>query len=51
MFSGQMAGDELGSALARINDRAKKHVPKQRESGGKVKKVTVKRKNKNDPKP
>jgi hypothetical protein len=49
--SGRMAGDVLGSALTRINDWAEKYVPKQRELGGKVKKVTVKRKNKNDPKP
>ena len=48
--SGRMAGDVFGPALARINDWAEKYVPKQRELGGKVKKITVKRKSKNDPK-
>lgn len=49
--SGMLMGDVFGSALMRINDWADKYVPKQRELGGNVKKVTVKRRNKNDPQP
>ena len=48
--AGQIVGDVLGRVLGRINDWAEKYVPKQRELGGKVKKITVKRKSKNDPK-
>ena len=46
--SGQLAGDVLGSALARINDWAEKYVPKQRELGGKIKSLRLERKRKND---
>jgi len=49
--SGKMTGDVLGSVLKRINDWAEKYVPEQRELGGKVKKVHVERKLKNDSQP
>lgn len=45
--SGQLVGDVFGSVLERINDWAETYVPKQRELGGKVKKVRAERKRKN----
>jgi len=48
--SGQLAGDIFGSALARINDWAEQYVPKQRELGGKVRKIRVVKKAKEPPK-
>jgi hypothetical protein len=42
--SGRMAGDVMGSALNRINNWAEKYVPKQKELGGNVKRVTVRKK-------
>lgn len=48
--SGKMTGDVLGGVLKRINDWAEKYVPEQRELGGKVKKVRVERKRKDDSK-
>lgn len=44
--SGKLTGDKLGSALKRINDWAEKYVPEQRELGGKVKKIRVRKKRK-----
>ena len=49
--SGKIAGDLLGSALAKINGWAEGYVKKQRVNGGNVKGISVKRKNKNIPKP
>jgi hypothetical protein len=49
--SGKMTGDVLGGVLKRINDWAEKYVPEQRELGGKVKKIRVERKRKDDSKP
>jgi len=42
--SGRLSGDVIGSALARVNNWVERFVPKQRELGGKVTKITVKRK-------
>jgi hypothetical protein len=44
--SGRLTGNVFGSALTRINNWAEKYVPKQRELGGRVTKITVKRKRK-----
>jgi hypothetical protein len=44
--TGHLAGDVLGSVLARVNDWAERYVPKQRELGGRVTKITAKRKGK-----
>jgi hypothetical protein len=44
--SGRLTGNVFGSALTRINDWAEKYVPKQRELGGRVTKIAVKRKRK-----
>jgi len=37
--SGRLSGDVFGSALTRIYNWAEKYVPKQRELGGRVKKL------------
>ncbi len=44
--SGRLSGDVFGSALTRINNWAEKYVPKQRELGGRVTKITVQRRRK-----
>lgn len=46
--SGKITGDVLGRVLERINDWAEKYVSEQQELGGKVKKVRVERKRKDD---
>ncbi len=45
--SGRLAGDVMGSVLTRLNNWAERYVPKQRELGGNVTKITVQRKRKN----
>ncbi len=42
--SGRLAGDILGRVLSRVNNWAQRYVPKQRELGGKVTKITARRK-------
>jgi len=42
--SGRLTGDVFGSLLQRINNWAERYVPKQQELGGKVKKITARRK-------
>ncbi len=42
--SGRMVGDVMGGALRRINDWAEKYVPKQKELGGNVKRIAVRKK-------
>ncbi len=44
--SGRMAGDVFGTVLGRVNNWAERHVPKQRELGGRVTKITAQRKRK-----
>ena len=44
--TGRMAGDVFGSVLSRVNDWAERYVPKQTELGGRVTKITARRKKK-----
>ena len=44
--SGRLAGDVMGSVLTRLNNWAERYVPKQRQLGGNVTKITVQRKRK-----
>jgi hypothetical protein len=44
--SGRMTGDVFGAVLGRVNDWAERYVPKQRELGGRVTKITAQRKHK-----
>ncbi len=46
--SGRLTGDVLGTVLGRINNWAERYVPVQREMGGNVKKISVRRKDKGD---
>ena len=49
--SGKMTGDVLGGVLKRINDWVEDYLPEQQKLGGKVKKIRVERKRKDDSKP
>lgn len=46
--AGRMVGDLFGSVLARVNNWAERYVPKQRELGGRVTKITAQRKRRVD---
>jgi hypothetical protein len=41
--SGRLTGDFLARALSKVNDWAEQYVPKQKELGGKITKISVQR--------